>query len=118
METPSADGSSPQLTVDYRPGPSMGHLPLALASGPDLATAEDLRVLLRRRLRYLFPLLVVLYGVALVLIHSSSRPLARFQWPYWSVVACLFISALLAGLVWTRRPFSLGQLRAIELVLV
>jgi serine/threonine-protein kinase len=94
---------------------SVDHLPVALATGSDLDAAEDLRTLLRRRLRFLFPLLAVLFCVALLLL-TGDRPRATWQRP--SMVGYLLLSALLAGLIWSRRPFSLGQLRAIELVLV
>src|SRR5262249_44111605 len=111
--------TTPEATIEFQRTPApVAHLPLALGSGSDLAAAEDLRALLRRRLRYLFPLLAVLLGGGVIVFLSSGRTSATMQLRTWSLFACLFVSLLLAGLVWTGHPLSLGQLRAIELVLV
>src|SRR6516164_5743504 len=119
MRNVENDGRPPEMRIDFQPArASVGHLPLALGSGSDLAAAEDLRALLRRRLRYLFPLLAVLLSSGAIIFLSRGQTPATIQWPVWSLFACLFVSLLLAGLVWTRRPLSLGQLRAIELILV
>ncbi|HKB04098.1 MAG TPA: serine/threonine-protein kinase [Gemmataceae bacterium] len=115
---PNTEPSPADVTAEYQPaGAPVGRPPLVVASGSGVGTAEDLRSLLQRRLRFLCPLLVVLYAVASVFVVSRSS-WSQIGWPGWSVFACLVVSAVLAGLVWTRRSRSLAQLRAIELVVV
>src|SRR5262245_57216591 len=107
---------SPEMTVESQPAQaSVGHLPLALGLGSGLAAAEDLRTLLQR-LRFLFLLLVALLGIASILTLATER-VAAFRLNNWTTFACALVSAILAGLVWVR-PFSLRQLRTMDLVLV
>jgi protein kinase-like protein len=117
MTMPNTEKFPTGLTVDFQPArASVGHLPLALGSGSDLAAAEDLRTLLQRRLRFLFLLLVALLGIASILTLATER-VAAFRLNNWTTFACALVSAILAGLVWVR-PFSLRQLRTMDLVLV
>jgi eukaryotic-like serine/threonine-protein kinase len=117
MALPNGDISPPELTVDYRPADAVvGRLPVALAIDSSQGAAEDLRTLLQRRLRFLFPLLTALLGTASV-ITIFIEQVTAFRPTQWSTIACALVSLLLAGLIW-RRPLSLHQLRVMELALV
>ncbi len=118
MELPRTAASPEGLTIDYEPGRSIGRLPLAVATGSGPATEDELRALLRRRLRFLCLLLASLYGVAAIRILSGGVPLAQSGLNAWSIVVAFLGTSLFAALVWSRRPLSLHHLRAIELVLV
>ncbi len=76
-------------------------------------TAEDLRVLLRKRLRFLALLLTGALAFTLPLVAINA---ATDVWSYITVMVFVF-GAVLAGVLWVRQSLSLNQLRVIELAL-
>lgn len=114
---------SQNLTVDYQADDAApDRLRLAVPTDSGLATAEDLRALLHRRLRFLCLLLALLYcRTALPILFRSQEQrdelLGLLLWQ-WNGIFSLAILAVLTGLLWSRRPLSLGQLRIVELVIV
>ena len=104
-------------TMDCEPRDSpVGRIPAAVPSDSGLATNEDLRVLLRRRLRFLSLLLALLYGAGILSQIYEGR-IAHGFWT-WNLIGSFAILSLLTGIVWSRRPLSLAQLRTMELVIV
>jgi serine/threonine-protein kinase len=112
----------PEPTQDYRgssapasPAPERGQVALVTNSGPCLNT--ELRCLLRRRLRLASLLLTggfVAFLIRSIFDTGAYGPTA-FDRSFHAVVAVL--TMVLAGLLWTRWPLCLPQLRVIELAL-
>jgi serine/threonine-protein kinase len=75
-----------------------------------------LRSLLRRRLRFLCPMLAVVYAVGVTtFLMSWGIPLTALAW---NLYVSFAITLLLCGVLLSRWPLSLAQLRAVELVLL
>ena len=116
MEIPITDRPAPELTVDYQSaGASVGRLPLALATDSGLATADDLRTLLQRRLRFLVIVFAVYYAVVLLvrLVHPGKLISKIDDWA--TPITVVILLGLLA-LLSSRRRMPLRQLRLIEFV--
>jgi serine/threonine-protein kinase len=107
------------ITSDYNPAPiendnARGRIRLDLISAAGKGqTAEDLRVLLCKRLRFLALLLTGALAFTLPLVAINA---ATDVWSYITVMVFVF-GAVLAGVLWVRQSLSLNQLRAIELAL-
>jgi serine/threonine-protein kinase len=115
-------------TVDHpASGPPPGGPPegvqVALASGSGPRLSGEIQALLRKRLRVLFLILAAVLGLGVPLylmnILLMRGPLPRVSWAGFALCgAGSLLAAALAVLLTSRRPLSLGQLRAAELVLV
>ena len=118
MEPARVDANHDGLTVDYDPAAAaLGRLSLAVTAGASQAREEDLRNLLLRRLRFLCPLLAVLFGAPGIIVVAED-PAAFWRPSIWNAFLYLLITLLLTSLVWSRYLLPLSQLRAIELLLV
>ena len=73
-----------ELHVDY--GGVTSRLPVEVPTDSGQATDEDLRSLLRRRLRFLCLLLALLYGVAVILVFIRFSP-AEWGFGPWPLIA-------------------------------
>jgi serine/threonine-protein kinase len=119
-DTPPARRSDPHRD------PGRGPAVLAAApAGPPLPGSEsrveqEIRRLLRSRLRVFSPLLVVVFFMLLVLFLGDPSRVFRHHgdWLGGALLAANVVTALgCAALVWTRRDLSLTTLRVIELLL-
>jgi serine/threonine-protein kinase len=110
-------------TVNAPPSPSPQRPPLALAPGIGPELASDIQTLLRKRLRFisLVVLAIYLYSVGFFAVNVIRDP-AQFSQhldlglltPFLLIFAA---EVVLAVVLWTRRPLSLGWLRGMELTL-
>jgi serine/threonine-protein kinase len=122
---PPGPDRSPGLpeTVNAAPSPSLPRLPLAVAAGIGPELASDLQTLLRKRLRFisLVVIAIYLYSIGFFAVNvirdpdqfSQSLDLGLLT-PFLLVVGTV---AVLAVVLWTRRPLSLRWLRGMELTL-
>jgi serine/threonine-protein kinase len=116
-----------ELTKDYQSASAPEEvrperIKVALVAGPGPRTTTELQDLLRRRLRFLGVVVTAGYActAGIYLVHAvwmTSRPLSEF-WlePSWNWTVFLVV-ALLTGVLWSRRPLTLGRLRFVELLL-
>jgi hypothetical protein len=128
LATPSADGyplnrgradaANAGLTVDYQPQQEQGQCPrLAVVAGSASRATSELAGLLHRRLRFLSILFAGLLGIVtlVVLITYSPTP------THYSFLAlrtpAFAITALLAIILWSRKTWTMMQLRLMELLL-
>lgn len=108
-------------TVEFQPSVNLHRrLLVEVPSDSKQVTDQDLRNLLRRRLRFLCPLVAAMYvmAVGLVVLDAGLAPVIEGDWQTWTVIVLAVLPSLCAGLVWSRAPLSLLQLRSVELVLV
>jgi serine/threonine-protein kinase len=95
-----------------RQGPA-ARVPMVLAGGSDLLPEEEVRALLRKRMKVLG-----LIGLCMVVVAMAVTLPAALGSGYWQLIAiyslCLVLAASVTGLVWGRRPLSLAALRAVE----
>jgi tRNA A-37 threonylcarbamoyl transferase component Bud32 len=85
----------------------------ALIEGTRPGLGSETADLLRGRLKIGAPLLCI--TVALFTLHSAF--FANTTYPIWSPAIIAVIFAALSGLLWSRMPLTLGQLRLVELIL-
>jgi len=104
-------------------GDDLGQLRVARRSAAEAQATEEVRILLRGRLRLAFLLVTILFGfggsLALVTVarNPTTVPTSLLQGLAFSSGLFLAFAALTA-LLWSRRPLSLAQLRAVDLALV
>jgi serine/threonine-protein kinase len=114
-----------EATVDFqepgRPPEQAARIPVVLVAGPGPSPTSEVQALLRKRLRFQgllgtsgFTLFTVFLGVSLNL--GSSQPAAGYGLMITRALCLLAVYAGLTGVLWNRRPLSLGQLRLIEMV--
>ncbi len=85
----------------------------AMIEGTRPGMGSETAVLLRGRLKIGAPLLCL--TVALITLHSAFFGHTEYPLWYGAIVAVVF--AALSGLLWSRMPLTLGQLRLVELIL-
>ena len=127
VQLPPAPPYVPPIVEDYQPARAAGEvqperIKVALAVGPSLRATAELQTLLRRRLRLFSTtaaaLCTVGSGVYVLQVARDPRPLAAYWLEPASVWAASVVVVLLAGLLRSRRPLTLGRLRLAELVLL
>jgi eukaryotic-like serine/threonine-protein kinase len=113
-----------ELTRDYQSAASEAQserVKVALVKGPGLRVTAEVQDLLRRRLRFVSLVATAAYTCTSVIyvfqVAWTSQPFGKFwlepslNWTVW------LIFVLLTGILWSRRPLSLGRLRTAEIVL-
>jgi serine/threonine-protein kinase len=107
--------------VHAPPQPSPQRLQPAFGAGAGLEPASDVRSLLRTRLLFISLVVFALSAYGLIALGLSSLRNYDFyaaEWAYTPPAFLVFFTALLlAAVLWTKRPLSLRQLRAMELTL-
>ena len=132
MATNSADGSPRNrgrpdaaplgLTVDYQsPQDQTESRRLALVAGSGQGATAQLTTLLRRRLLFLSLVFAVIFGIVTLILLGrllSGERTLRPGWWWWrtNVLATFVAAAVLGGILWRRKGWTVGQLRVIELV--
>jgi eukaryotic-like serine/threonine-protein kinase len=119
---------APAETIPYVSGQrqSRGPVrPIKVALNPLAGSLSDLEIqgLLRKRLRMAFLLIAVGLGIMVpVRLAYITLMLGPPPWMFWQGQALLggvfLLASACAGVLLSKRPLSLGQLRVIELVLV
>ncbi len=96
-------------------------MPVALVAGSGPSPASEVQTLLRTRLRFLGLLgtgFCTQFTVLLVvsLVPGSSQAASGLGFLIARAICILVLFASLTGLLWSKRPLSLSQLRLIEIV--
>jgi serine/threonine-protein kinase len=96
-------------------------MPVALVTGSGPSPTSEVQELLRKRLRFLGLLgtcIFTLFTVFLIvpLFQQNSHPAAGYGLMLTRATFLLAVFGGLTGLLWSRWPLSLGQLRLIEIV--
>ena len=117
---------SVEVTIDYREGDGltgpMARIPAVFIAGTGPSPTGDVQALLRRRLRFLGLFGTGVFGVLSIFLTASlfqtdSQPGEGYRSFILQVTIMAAVLGGLTGLVWSRRPLSLRQLRLIELAL-
>ncbi|MFL5240763.1 MAG: serine/threonine-protein kinase [Gemmataceae bacterium] len=120
--TPNPSGSTVEPTVDFQDTERPGSLhPMHAVSRSTIAGMADLQVLLRRRLLFV-ALVFTAYNIITLGLMADAAIRSLSTVPHFYVYLATVLTALLicvpaAGLLASRVRLSLGQLRALELVL-
>ena len=126
MRIPDSKGARGATTASYpwTPEPRRwlrGQARLSSGGRPGLDAADETQTLLRKRLRFIGLAITVLWAFVgwiwlSTLLQHPNRVVESSLWMVrdWGV---LLVAAVLTGILWTRHPLSLSQLRGIEIVL-
>jgi hypothetical protein len=106
-------------TVDHQEPRQSARMPVALVAGAGPSPTSEIQALLRKRLRFLGLLgttgctvFTVFLVVSFVL--GDSQAAAGYDFMVVRAIGLLAVFGGLTGVLWSRRPLSLGQLRWIE----
>jgi serine/threonine-protein kinase len=98
--------------------PALALHPPAASSGNLSTQDSDVCALLRQRLAAVYPLGFAVWTSIMVLGHAGVDPLHPVGWYGWPALVALWGNQLVwtvgSLLIWLRRPWSLGGLRALE----
>ncbi len=111
----------PAPTFSPPPAPPQGPLARTVAPAPGPRSAGELQGLLRRRLRFIALAITahITLGVLLVLHTLVFHPqLLTGGWTWWARLWVVYLTMTgVTGLLWTQHPFSLRQLRGMEVLI-
>jgi serine/threonine-protein kinase len=106
------------VTVDYQPPQGRADIPrLAIIAGSGSKAISELASLLLRRLRFLSVLFAGLLGIVSLLVFAFYLDVADISFFLTLRTPAFVITALLAIVLWSRKTWTMAQLRLMELLL-
>ena len=112
------DAAPGGVTVDYQPPQGRADIPrLAIIAGSGSKATSELASLLRRRLRFLSVLFAGLLGIVSLLVFAFYLDVADISFFLTLRTPAFVITALLAIVLWSRKTWTMAQLRLMELLL-